>query len=410
MFRLAAAMIVLALLPATPHATAQQVAPSPAPSSKRLFRFRQLRFSPNGQYVVAQEASAVTVLALQPFRVLFSVPAQNVTSLEFTPDSRQIAFVSATGTAESFGSSGYHRLKARGTPRLERWSIEDRVRVDSLELRLRSAGTSELSPDGRVLAAVDFDGTFRLVDVGSGGTIFEKRKFCQRYVDWGPGQTNNGWRGDPGSASLRFSPDSRFILALPKYAVGAALAFDLTERKVVNLEGGLRKFGRRPEFAFLTSDRMMVSEGQRPAVTMTVDCKSCRQWDPPGPADPSTVTATFLAFPSGEVLSQPLLPPGPLFRAANPDFVIIRPFGIDYRPEAKQTTVTDTPMAKMTAISYPPSNRAAAVEFATGQVIVSDTPALDVFGRFYVAELANGDLGLYERGKGLQATLTVELR
>ena len=278
--------------------------------------------------------------------------------------------------------------------------------MDSLDLRLPPAGTAELSPDGRILASVDSDGTLRLVDVGSGGTIFERGKFCQRYVNWGPGQTNNGWHGDPGSASLHFSPDSRFILALPKYAVGAALAFDLNERKAMKLGGGLRKFGRRPEFAFLTGDRVLISEDLALAVSATVDCKNCQTALVPGPASPSTLTATLLAFPSGDVLSNPLLPPGPLFRAANSDFVLIRPFGIDYSPEAKQTTVTDTPIGKMTTIIYPPSKRAAAVEFATGQVIVSDTPALDVFGQFYVAELANGDVGLYERGKGLQATVT----
>jgi hypothetical protein len=44
---------------------------------------------------------------------------------------------------------------------------------------------------------------------------------------------------------------------------------------------------------------------------------------------------------------------------------------------------------------------------STGQVIISETSALDVFGRYYVAEPSAGVVGLYERGKGLQATVAL---
>jgi hypothetical protein len=53
------------------------------------------------------------------------------------------------------------------------------------------------------------------------------------------------------------------------------------------------------------------------------------------------------------------------------------------------------------------SNRSAAAELSTGLVIISETPALDVLGRFYVAQPAEGEVGLYEIGKGLQATVVV---
>jgi hypothetical protein len=42
--------------------------------------------------------------------------------------------------------------------------------------------------------------------------------------------------------------------------------------------------------------------------------------------------------------------------------------------------------------------------------MVSDTPALDVFGSHYVAERLNGELGLYEVGKGIQATVKLGAR
>jgi hypothetical protein len=54
------------------------------------------------------------------------------------------------------------------------------------------------------------------------------------------------------------------------------------------------------------------------------------------------------------------------------------------------------------------SKRAAAAELSTGDVIISETPALDVFGRYYAAEHERGVLGLYEIGKGLKATAAIK--
>jgi hypothetical protein len=43
-------------------------------------------------------------------------------------------------------------------------------------------------------------------------------------------------------------------------------------------------------------------------------------------------------------------------------------------------------------------------------MITSETPALDVSGRYYVAERAGGEVELYERGKGLQAAVSLGTR
>jgi hypothetical protein len=96
------------------------------------------------------------------------------------------------------------------------------------------------------------------------------------------------------------------------------------------------------------------------------------------------VTAELLEFPSGRLLSKPVLPAGELFPATDPSFVIVRLAGQD---------TIDRPQ------------RTVAAELHTGELIVSETPALDVLGRYYVAEPRPGWAGLYERGKGLQATI-----
>jgi len=50
----------------------------------------------------------------------------------------------------------------------------------------------------------------------------------------------------------------------------------------------------------------------------------------------------------------------------------------------------------------------AAMELDTGLVIISYRPALDAFGRYYVAEPAANQIGLYEIGKGLKTAVTIE--
>jgi hypothetical protein len=86
-------------------------------------------------------------------------------------------------------------------------------------------------------------------------------------------------------------------------------------------------------------------------------------------------TCTVVSVPSGRVLLRPALPARwdmQVYRAADPNFVIYRPFG-------KFLT--------------------AAAEYSTGRIITSGSFALDVFGNHYVTERTNGELGLYERGK-----------
>jgi len=49
--------------------------------------------------------------------------------------------------------------------------------------------------------------------------------------------------------------------------------------------------------------------------------------------------------------------------------------------------------------------RTIATELDKQATIVSETPALDVLGRYYIGEPRRGWVGLYERGKGLGATI-----
>ncbi len=195
-----AVFVVLTALSAT-HALGQEAAPdataaSPEPRHKKNCRFRQLAFSPDGKYILAQHASGIAVLTVQPLSVLFSQSAENVSNAGFTPDSLQVWFVSRPSHVIApqitfAGSSAF----------IERWRIADGTRIDRKETRMRKCESSGLSPDSRILACVDTGGTLRAINVDSGETLFEKKKFSNF--------------GDRGAADLNFSPTDATWLPCP---------------------------------------------------------------------------------------------------------------------------------------------------------------------------------------------------
>jgi len=393
---IAVALVALLSLPA--HGTASQLPaqrsgadPSQRPPKELLPRTAgdlRVRFSPDGRYILAQEDFRITVLTAQPFRALFRIPAENPGPAEFTPDSKEIVFVSSVASVE---------LTSPSSPaHVERWTIAERARVGFAEIRQHGCDSKGLSPGGLVLACVDFDGTLRLLDVASGETIFEKRKFGKPFILWvesqwhygsaggGAGNTLNLFPryelGDPGSAKIGFSPDGRFVVAMPRDADGSTVAFDLHTRRTVSLRGCIRKLDRSfqySDFAFAGADRLVLS-----ALVL----------------QHRTTTAALVAFPSGRVLSRRKVPPGPVFPAADPRFVLIRPCGPFPCLEPYPRCDSNWDRVKKTG----------AYDWHKGQLTVSRTPALDVFGDHYVSESADGEIGLYERGKAA-AVATVRL-
>jgi hypothetical protein len=339
---------------------------------------RQLRFSPDGRYVLAQNDSEITILTVQPFSILFRIPAEKAEVAQFTPDSQHVVFLSSTIKVDpqkiALKESAAH---------VERWSVADRTRVASLVLPMLVCGTEELSPDGGMLACLDLKSTLCFVDVASGQTIFEKKQFSWLFRDDPPlesGHPPNIW-GELGSAYIDFSPDGRYVEVSPENADGPDLIWNVRQRSTVKLTGDLKQLkGHR--FVFIAPERVVF--------TPTAPNKGKREL--------GVLDARVIAFPSGRVLSQPMIPFGLLSRATDPGFVITRHFG----QRRKLVNRGDE-----FAIEWTSSDRAAATELSTGLVIISETPALDVFGRLYVAEPHDGELGLYEIGKGLQAAVVL---
>lgn len=337
------------------------------------YPLRQLRFSPDGRHILAQDTSRVTVLTVQPFGVLFQAPAASAGPAKFSPDSREIVFLTP-------GAAG-RRLPSH----VERWSIADRARVGFIAVPDQACQSEGLSPDGRVLACVDAKGTLRLLDVASGGTIFLKKRFARLFVEGSESctpvdtlsedavniQGESGSTeycisaaGDPGSARFDFSPDGRFLIVKPQYARGSAIAFDLPAGRTVRLAGRLKDLNRA-DFTFVAPDRMVISRVHTsPSLSL---------WNS---AVKSVQINALVAFPSGEAVSKlAQFPPGTLSPAADSSFVRI--------------------------LAADGTGRA--IEYRAGQVIASATRALDVSANYCVTQGSNANLGLFSRSKCLQA-------
>ena len=381
---------VLALLTAVSTAAGRT---QPLPSDA----IRKLRFSRDGNYILAQDASNITVLIVTPLAVLFRIPAQDAIPAQFTPDSRSITFLRG-GTRVDAAQINLSNAGAR----LEYWSIAGGTRTDTHELPTHACETEQLSPNGSILACDDSFHTLWLVDTASGSTILRKDDFgwnthlisqsAQVIVPPNPGFVDSRFSPD---VRIVFSPDARYvIIAVQEHFIagphdldrderewwsGRAVVWDLRAGSPVALKNHLNVLAdtavvhahpldevpdRRLFFTFVAPDRLLVSD--------LVNAKN------------GHVTAMLMEFPSGRVVSKPVLPSGALFPATDPNFVIVRLIGQSPNDGLQRTAATN---------------------LHTREVIATETPALDVLGRLYVSEPRRGWVGLYERGKGLQATM-----
>jgi WD40 repeat protein len=299
--------------------------------------------------VLADGGNEIMVLTVKPFEVALRLPAKNAGFIQFTPDSKQIVFL----TSIELSHPDNHAHVAW-------WRLADRVRTGFVELPEENCETVALAPDGNALVCVDFDGDLRIIDVHTAQTIFKKRHFGKAYDDFVPRDPFPILpTGSLGAARIEMSPDGRFVAAR-SLTYGATILYDLRERHVVPLKAGLRGLRAASDFVFIDSDHLMIS-----------------RWK--GPLRPKDFT-TLVELPSGQVLSTPELPPLSygLTRTADPHFVEIRPYG------------------KPLFWAY---------NYTTREIIPSEQSALDVLGESYVIEPQPDEVGLYDRLKGLQATV-----
>src|SRR5579862_3784020 len=200
--------LTLAAMPGQPIGYPSQTTAEHVKTITSSTRFRRVRFSPDGKYLLAQDRDGIVVLSVDSFRVLFRAPADNANDAEFTADSRQVVFISGASHADA-----RHVVFVKSDAHVERWDVPEGRRASSTAIRLQNCDSDQLSPDGLVAACVDFSGTLRLVDVASGENFFEKKNFGRNVGQYTGGDKSTA--GDPGSAAIDFSPDSRYVIVKP---------------------------------------------------------------------------------------------------------------------------------------------------------------------------------------------------
>jgi WD40 repeat protein len=243
-----------------------------------------LKFSPDGKYVLAQDESSVFVLSRSPFSLLYRFDARDAHPAQFTPDSQSIVVDT-------------HGL------RVEQWDVPGQKRKSVHELTLRGCIQTRLSPDGNTMACLDQTYNLLLFDVNTGNRIFEKERFFS--VDGGNAfpvlmrllVARLAGIDDYEMAQMQYSPDAHYFLA---GTAQAHIAVDLRTRLAVPLHGSLGGLLQGP-FAFLAPDRLIAvneNDGKNSAV---------------------------IQFPDGNVIDRVALGDQGLSAAAHGNYAIVRP-------------------------------------------------------------------------------------
>ncbi len=161
-----------------------------------------IRFSPDGNYVMAQDDSGINVLTREPFAPLFRIEAPEAKKAVFSPDSAQIVF-------------------ATDNLRVERWSIAEQKLLNAKEVViLKGCIQTSLSPDGKFIACLNPNFDLNVVAILNGQSIIQRKDFFTPSYSsilylFGALAKRSFENGDAGLELVKmgFSPDGRYFVA-----------------------------------------------------------------------------------------------------------------------------------------------------------------------------------------------------
>jgi hypothetical protein len=208
----------------------------------------QLKFSPNGRYVLAQDESSILIFTTDPLDLLMRIDAHDARPAQFTQDSEDVVF------------------DTRGM-RVEKWNIADARRVDVHEMAIPGGCIqTQLSHNGKTLACLDANLSISLLDVASANAIFSKKESF-KPDQFGPlddymerllvalDELSGG-----AIAHMAFSPDDRYFVG---GLLRKTLAVDVASHSVVPMHGDLPNVVGWGS-VFLANDRLMGLNRQSP--------------------------------------------------------------------------------------------------------------------------------------------------
>lgn len=219
-----------------------------------------LQFSPDGNYLVAQDESTVFVLSRQPFENLFSFDAVNPQAIQITTGRPLANYAALTDEAVQFTPDSRSVVFYDMELRVQKWDIATKTRASIYQVTipgqcLRTA----LSSTGEVMACLKVekgDYYILLMDVASSHILFSKKVVPPDTPDMSD-LVNSPYRVFPTSSrfffTLGFSPDSRyFVLSSNRMTV----AYDLQTQSEINTSRAVHKY-TSSRFIFLSPHRIV---------------------------------------------------------------------------------------------------------------------------------------------------------
>jgi len=203
---------------------------------------RQLKFSPDGRYILARDAAGVWVLTAKPLALALHVEEPAADHASFTPDSSGLVFSTSDG-------------------RVERWDIAGKRRTLLRQVVPSEPGCAMAapSPDAASLACERSDGGFQLLDVETGAVRYERKPppephGLDLFVTQGQfGQIESLF------THFNFTPGGGY-LAVTTGSDGFVL--DLTSAKPLSLGGSMQGY-LNWHFSFLSSTEALGSNDAR---------------------------------------------------------------------------------------------------------------------------------------------------
>jgi len=222
-----------------------------------------LRFSPDGRYLISQDEGGVNVADRSTSMMLYRIEAPEADTVRFADENKELVLL-------------YPSLRA------ERWSMATGKRIGVTEIVVpEGCAQHELGTDGRTMLCLTLkandggvDLSLKLIDIVSGQAYFQNPKFRSLSVNTEPWAVQSAYRDLLGGYQLMntaWSPDGHYVIGR---LAGESFSYDLSKREPLKLPG-IFKGHYQPRFSFISNNELSIigdydTDGYAPFTTYSL--------------------------------------------------------------------------------------------------------------------------------------------